>query len=174
MRQTEFGCFVNAQNIRVNFVGYTRTCGLWSTDIWDYRAHRLFPLTFVDVTGNEWRPDNHFASDFGSIPPFLNGFPSLTRTRFLGPYLLHDSARRYGGLWHRAMGQESFSFVALTMLDGDRMLRDMVGAWGGNAAQRAMIYRGVRIGSPFLAYPTGDIPEADIIRIGPSDASNPR
>jgi len=137
---------------------------IWKIDIWEYNAHKVphkmyyvLPCEFklesgiVLPAGTEIQPNHKFETDFGSIPPCFNGCPSLTRTRFLGPFVIHDSSCRFEELFVRLPGETLYHPIKFSRLDGDRLLRLMVGAtpWNGNLAQRTMIYDGVRIGARF-------------------------
>mgnify|MGYP001566276374 CR=1 FL=1 len=164
----EFGVFLNYSPIKVEWVRQEPWLtwwpgSLWKVDIWEYTAHRKRPMEYVLPhefilengtrlpAGTHIQPDRHFLTDFGTVPPFFNGFPSLTRTRFLGPFIIHDSVCRYGGLWIILPTEDVAHFVVFSRLNGDDLLRLMVGSvpWNGNLAQRTMIYSGVRIGAKF-------------------------
>ena len=160
----EYGHFVNTSPIPLEWLRAEwwgpHFFGMgYQVDIWEYTAPRNVEkrLTWISPEGHKVQLDRHFETDFGSIPPPLGVFPSLTRTRFLPPFLFHDSGCQHGGLWIEKAGTNGFVFYDMTRLELDRLLRVWVGAWGGNALQRCEIYTGVRIGAPFMKFPTGDV-----------------
>lgn len=159
----------------------------WQVDIWEYNAHRVahkmyyvLPHEFTLQSGyklpagTQIQPNHKFLTDFGSIPPFFNGLPSLTRTRFLGPYILHDAACRHGELFFKLPLLLMFQRVKVTRLDADQLLRLWVGStpWCGNLTQRTMIYSGVRIGARFDSRTDSKpgLPPPAITPAGPADA----
>lgn len=142
-----FGEFINTTPIHCEWIRQVSWGYFWKVDEWEYFANPDRPLTYIAPSGLEIQPDKHFFTDFGSIPPPLMAFPSLSRTRFFHSYLFHDSGCRHKGLWMRDSCYGPFTFRKLTRLEMDEWLSIWIGAQHGNATQRAMIYAGVRIGS---------------------------
>jgi hypothetical protein len=145
-RRQEFGEFINGHPIRCEWQSQHSWGYFWKVDEWIYYADPIKPMTYVAPNGDEVQPDKHFHTDFGSIPPPLLAFPSLSRTRFIHSYLMHDSGYRHGGLWYRRPGASIFTFIGMSKQDCDDFMVTCIGAEGGNAMQRAMIYTGVRMG----------------------------
>ncbi len=152
----EFGYFINTTPLHCNWIESKRWGWLWRVDTWQYCADAKAPLTYCQPDGTMIRPDRHFYLDFGSIPPPLAAFPTLSRTRFLGPYIFHDSGYRFGGLWIKTSWEEEWTFAEYTRDAADDLLRRQIRAWGGNEYQAALVYRGVRLGAPWVKYPSGD------------------
>jgi hypothetical protein len=142
----EFGRFINTSPIHCEWTGQSSWGCFWKVDKWEYFAHPDKPLTFITPTGVEIQPDKHFHTDFGSIPPPLMAFPSLSRTRFFHSYLFHDSGYRHKGLWVRDSSLVPFAFKKMTRLELDEWLWIWIGSQGGNLVQRSMIYSAVRVG----------------------------
>ena len=164
--ERQFGVWINrfplnCRMIRQEPYGKSWPWNLWIISIWEYRANQMNPATYIlprefaledgtKLPAGTWcQPKHHLVTDFGSIPPMLQGFPSLSRDRFACQYLLHDTGCRYRGIWVRRPFETVATFQAVSRLDADRLLRQSIGASpsNGNAAQRNMIYAGVRIGA---------------------------
>jgi hypothetical protein len=152
---TPFGEWVNPK-------GYTTTKDhnetyllFWSISVYQVHIPAVDPITFRETNGAELRITD-LLSDDGSIPPFIWGVPGLSSNRFEYAYLFHDFMCKYGGLFVQGPSEETFHFRRMTRLDADKLLVRMVGADGGNWAARKAIYRGVRIGSTWVRFPSID------------------
>jgi hypothetical protein len=152
----EFGYFLNTTPIHCEWISQESWGGLWKVDTWQYFADAKAPLTYCAPDGAKYRPDRHFYLDFGSIPPPLMALPSLSRTRFLWAYIFHDSCYRFGGLWRCGAGESEFTFCEFTRGEADALLWTTIRASGGNAWQASLICQGVRLGSRWVQYPSGD------------------
>lgn len=148
-KKQEFGEFLNPSPIHCEWQHQHSWCFFWKVDEWIYYADPINPLTYVAPDGTEMRPNKKFYTDFGSIPPPLMALPSLGRTRFIHTYLFHDDACRHGGLWWKKPGKSIFIFQSMSRDESDEWIKLWVGADGGNAWQRQIIYRGVRIGAHY-------------------------
>jgi hypothetical protein len=146
-RRQEFGEFINGAPVHCEWQSQHSWGYFWKVDEWIYYADPINPMTYVAPNGDQVQPDKHFKTDFGSIPPPMMAMPSLSRTRFIHSYLLHDSGCRHHGLWFKRPNETLFTFRGVTREECDLLLFNCIGAEGGNAFQRSMIYRGVRIGS---------------------------
>ncbi len=153
----EFGWFVNPQGYSLVKIGEKRWGLMWTVAIYEFTAAPIASLSFVTPMGIRIQRARHGTTDLGSIPPCLQQFPSLSKDRFLLSYLYHDSACANGGLWMRHPGDETYSFHDMSRLECDQLLCRMVGAEGGNAAQRRAIYAGVRIGAKWQRHPLGEV-----------------
>lgn len=94
--------------------------------IYEYTANEKTPLTFVDFEGMKIRPDNHFFSDMGSVPPVLQAIPGFAKDRHLFPFLFHDSAYTHGGLWIKTKWETDFRFIILPRRQVDELLVHMI------------------------------------------------
>ena len=160
----KWGQFTNTSPLHLNRLRQDSWCWLWKVDIWEYTRTEGAPLTYVCPEGIRWggrelpkgtlmQPDNHFVTDFGSIPPPLEALPSFSRTRFLCSYLLHDSGYKLMGLWVKYPVDNEFKLVCANKADMDMALYYWVRAEGGGCIQSHAIYRAVRVASPWVAYP---------------------
>jgi hypothetical protein len=143
----KFGRFVNTRPIHCEWQGQESWGWLWKVDSWIYYSDPIRPLTYLAPDGRQMQPNRKFHTDFGSIPPPLMALPTLSRTRFLHAYLFHDSGCRQGGLYVRQGAVGAFGFEQMTRAQMDHWLWIWVGAQGGNAYQRNVIYAGVRVGA---------------------------
>lgn len=154
MRKKQFGEWVNAESLHLTKVRDERYCFLWSVTIYRVNLDVDNPPYWKSPDGSQILMGQPFNSDGGSIPPFLQSIPGLSDDRFLLSYCGHDFGCKYGGLFFRGHEDADYHFRRLTRLDVDNYLRLWVGAEGGNAAQREMIYRGVRLGAGFQRFPS--------------------
>ena len=123
----------------------------WKIPIWRVVLNKDFPLAITRPDGVRYRPDMVFSSDGGSIPytiqnvlsmiPFIN----LKRDVYRKSYAIHDCAYRDHGLWV-AGPDDRWTFQQLDRGTVDVILLECLEAEGANAAERAMIYAGVRAG----------------------------
>lgn len=104
------------------------------------------PLTYDDSV-LLMRPDNHFMTDLGSVPRFLQKAVPIwfDRARFPKSYIFHDSAYLHGGHWCGVKGH-GFKFTPMTRKKVDELLRDMILAEGGSKMAARLIHAGVRMG----------------------------
>jgi len=62
----------------------------WSSTSFEFRQDCENPLTFISITGHQYRPPASFIHNFGSIPRLLRWFPCFDTTRYANTYVLHD------------------------------------------------------------------------------------
>jgi hypothetical protein len=124
-----------------------RRCLVWRIPLWEFRNSNIDPLTYHAPDGTCWQPDRHFATDGGSVPPFLWAIPGLNPWAFPRAYPFHDSGFAFGGLYERRSWEAQYHFVRLDRLALNAMLTDMIGADGGSLWDRARIAAGVALGS---------------------------
>lgn len=124
----------------------------WLWNVTEYEV-KTFGLLWQAADGLQVKPFPEYISDGCSTPPPMWNMPSLDPDRFLLTGLFHDGGCKYGGLLIKDVCEKEFTFRRLTRLDLDNYLRLWVGAEGGNAVQRWLYYRGVRMGAPFMRFP---------------------
>lgn len=124
--------------------GTIRSWFLWRKPIYEFRNCPHRPLTLELPGGRRIRPDNHFLTDLGSIPPFLT--PLYGSASFEPAFILHDSGYEDHGLWVANPGADIFLFVRMDRRTVDRLLRIGVWADDGNRVDRTVIYGAVRAG----------------------------
>jgi hypothetical protein len=114
--------------------------------IYEYEADVKHPLTFVHPDGRQFRPDNHFFTDMGSVPRVLQIL--VPKDRFLLGFILHDSCYRFKGLWVSGNNGKSFLFTELLRAEADELLRLMAiyDPCPGNWLTSSAVWAGVRIG----------------------------
>ena len=113
--------------------------------IYEFTLDYLEPLTFCYPDGGKIQPDQHLAeTDLGSVPRWIQ--PLIPKDRFLLSFLMHDSGYKHHGLYVAGKGGGKFMFQPMTRQQVDELLRQWVGAEGGNWLQRSLIYRAVRLG----------------------------
>jgi len=147
---------------RSDLIGHIRWCYFWRKPVYRFTLSRNHPLTYRDDDGKLWQPNKHYEFDWGSVPPFLQGFPNLVHTRYLF-YPLHDSCYMEGGLWKvfpesRADNYLDLTtnrrFVKLTRGECDAMLRRSIpnDPCPGSAASAFEVWTAVRAGGAFCKY----------------------
>lgn len=117
--------------------------------LFDFRADPDNPFSYTDRNGNEFRPDNHFETDGGSIPPTCSVIPfaHLDPLNFARAYTLHDGAYQYGGLYIRFAWECEFRFRLMTRIQVDGMLLDWLKYDDATWWDRRIICNGVALGS---------------------------
>lgn len=145
---------------RWSFLKGTFLEGILTTTIWEFTNDPERPLTYHMPNGIEIQPDRHYETDLGSVPAVLQ--PLMANSRFLRSFLLHDSGYEYKGLWCRDRAEaaleeadpkfewmpfvpvvDSFTYITFSRYQIDRLLYYMIGAEGGNGAQRYTAFHAV-------------------------------
>lgn len=127
----------------------------WRKTIYEYQANPMTPLTYIDADEVEYRPDNHYFTDQGSVPRIAQLV--IPKDRFLGFYF-HDSGYIHGGLYVRFPRSPVFIFRHMFRRQVDDLLHDMVLAdpCPGWKLTADAIWGTVRIGGAFCEYGAGD------------------
>jgi hypothetical protein len=123
---------------------------LWyRTPLFDFRADPVDPATFTDAAGTQFRPDNHFKTDGGSIPPATRVIPfaHLDPWNFPRGYPLHDGGYQYGGLYMKFAGEAEFRFRLMTRKQVDAAMADWLKYDGATWWDRRVILNGIALGS---------------------------
>jgi hypothetical protein len=109
-------------------------------------------LTFKDKKGVEYRLDNHFETDGGSIPPCLRLLPfaHLDPFNFTRTYLYHDCAYQFGGLYIKYPGEEKFKFRLMTRKEANDLLATTLKYDNATWFDRTIINTGLKAGSMFV------------------------
>lgn len=128
--------------------GPGRSWLLWFKREWIFTNDAENPLTYHHPDGYCIRPDNHFLTDWGSVPPVLQFLVPrvFARDRWPKSYAFHDSAYRHKGLWFAMNMHREFTFQKMPRPQIDKLLSTMIKAEGGNKFYSAPIWAGVRIG----------------------------
>ena len=118
---------------------------MWGKPTWEFTNSPTDPLT-CELQGTLYRPDNHFRTDYGSVPRLAQVLMPMwfDRARFTRSYIFHDSSYAHGGVWVGITG--GWKFHKLTRKQADQLLRDMVRLEGGSRGAASAIYWGVRVG----------------------------
>jgi len=141
----KFGHFDNDRGYRLDKIRDDPYLWIFTKAMYEFTLDPDKPLTYVTPNGTRLQPDRHLAeTDMGSIPLTLQIF--IPKDRFLKSFMFHDSGYNHGGLYMAPVGSNQFVFAPMSRSEVDNLLWFMVGAENGNIAQRAVIYRGVRLG----------------------------
>lgn len=147
--KTKGGHFSNLEGYAIRKLRDAPYLCIFTKALYEVRMDKLAPLTYTDEEGTEYRSNDVFETDFGTLPLVVQ--PVLPKDRFLLSYLLHDSACVNGGLFKKRPGEFKFTFVRMGRRERDNLLYSMILAEGGNVTQRLAVYVGVRA----FAYVTG-------------------
>ena len=129
---------------------------LWADPLYRVTIDQDNPLTFVEADGTMRRPVlGSYYSDMGSIPVFFQGIPGMGKDRWLVSYAMHDFMCDAGYLWELPEGSTTWQQAPMTRILCDQMLRRMIAAQGASPMEQWVIYRGVRLGAPFMNFPAG-------------------
>lgn len=121
-----------------------RMFGLAPTSLYEFTAHPVHPLMYVDSKGNVWQCDRHFFTDRGSIPSALRWKFSPDETLW---FFFHDSGYMYHGLFLMDRNTGKFNLQPLTRDIVDNFLHDgYMSQWSDGKHRANMIWSGVRIG----------------------------
>lgn len=133
----------------------------WSNDIWevtlpkiDYLQYVLptkHLLTFITETGYRLRPPEgtrtrigkRLRTDYGSIPRPVQLIPGFGATDFLFAYLHHDDGYSKHGITFQFPGSHEWLFLSMQRESVDMLLPIQIGAQGGNAFRRGIIFDAV-------------------------------
>ena len=129
---------------------------LWSDALYNVALNPDNPLTFIEADGTMRRPVlGSYYSDLGSIPVFFQGIPGMMKDEWLCSYIMHDFCVDSGGIWTKGPQDACFTLQPMTRLLCDQMLKRMIAAQGASTMEQWVIYRGVRLGAPFMNFPAG-------------------
>jgi hypothetical protein len=126
---------------------------LWyRTPLFDFQADLTDPCTYTDAAGIQYRPDNHFETDGGSIPPCCRVMPfaHLDPLVFMRAYTPHDGGYQYGGLYIKYVGETEFKFRLMTRQHLDGMMPDWLYYDNATWYDRRVICTGIAIGSRYV------------------------
>jgi hypothetical protein len=131
----------------LNPTGYTMRMVCGSSEMFEYTADPVNPLTYWDLNGGDWQPDRHFFTDRGSIPACVSWLPGFGRNRLA--YLFHDSAYslvegRGHGLYYRGPADLEFTWRPLAMREADDLMHAMLLAEGVRPWAARTIWAAVR------------------------------
>lgn len=132
----------------------------WHVPIFEFTNDPVAPLTFYAKDDDEefptcYQPDRHYITDGGSTPPptWGFGFIQLSPFAFRRPYLFHDGAFQYGGLYIKRPHETEFHFRLMTMGKVNALLGRMLKADRATPLDIGAISLGLAIGSPFTWHP---------------------
>jgi hypothetical protein len=128
---------------------YQRGLMWYRIPLFDFRADPDDPCTYTDKQENQYRPDNHFETDGGSIPPGLRAIPfaHLDPWNFPRAYPNHDGAYQYGGMYIRYSWEASFKFRLMTRKEVDGIMAEWLLYDDSNWWDRRVILNGLALGS---------------------------
>jgi len=117
--------------------------------LFDFLADPTDPGTYTDAYGTQHRPDNHFETDGGSIPPITRIIPfaHLDPYNFIRSYGMHDGGYQYGGLYIKYADEKTFKFRLMTRQQVDGMMVDWLKYDNANWWDRRVICTGIAAGS---------------------------
>lgn len=123
---------------------------LWyRSPLFDFRAHPKNPFVYTAADGTQYKPDNHYQTDGGSIPPSTRVIPfaNLDPLNFPRAYLCHDCPYEYGGMYIKYPLETEFKFRLMTRRQTDAMMPDWLYYDGANWWTRRVICTGIAAGS---------------------------
>jgi len=117
--------------------------------LFDFQSDTLNPSTYTDAYGTQYRPDNHFETDGGSIPPVTRVIPfaHLDPLNFVRAYGMHDGGYQYGGLYIKYADEQTFKFRLMTRQQVDGMMVDWLRYDNATWWDRRVICTGIAAGS---------------------------
>jgi len=117
--------------------------------IFQVNMNREKPLTFVHPDGRRFRTRLDFESDMGSTPYVTRLF--FPKDRFLNSYFFHDDLWENGGLYVAQPGEETFEFVEMSRIEGNRLLRLMTMVEGAGKVRASSIMAAVDVAAAWQA-----------------------
>jgi hypothetical protein len=120
---TPYGRFLNPQGYKAPWHHNIKQMLIFTKAIFEFTSDPNAPITFEDSNYNQWRTNNHFFTDWGSIPIILQ--PIIPKDIYLG-YLFHDSGYGEHGLWIKKCGKNNFEFKELTIKEVNELLYQMM------------------------------------------------
>lgn len=144
----EFGHFTGSYSLiklrdvpRYEFLEGTWLGKILTKAIYDFKNDGVNPLTYRAVDGTCYRPKDRMESDMGSVPNTVQII--IPKDRFLQTWLCHDSGYEDGGLYVKYVGTETYVFVKMSRNKIDLLMKEGIGAEGGNAFERNAVYEAV-------------------------------
>ncbi len=145
-RMTKYGRFLNPQGYKAPWHHNERSMYIFRKAIFEFTLETPSPLIFEDHAGNWWMTDNHFFTDWGSVPVSIQWL--IPKDTYLG-YLFHDSSFGHHGLWFLEKGAKVFEFNQLTMGESNDMLYQMMLAQGAWKVTAVTVYEAVELAGSF-------------------------